>query len=108
MDHAQLRQQATVVRGNQRLPAEYNAEHGHRHAQREDGDLWHALRDPHRGTPHLRCADCHIGAPASKSPRFHVMAVAVMTGHGASGMLPLLPATATRDPDRVAVVGLHE
>jgi len=47
-----------------------------------------------------------IGTPASQYPGLHAMAVSVLTGHGDTDFLNLLPATIAAD--RVALVGLHE
>src|SRR5215831_5133105 len=46
-----------------------------------------------------------VGTPASKYSGYHAMAVAVLTGHGDSEVLGLLPAAL--DASRVALVGLH-
>jgi arginase len=46
-----------------------------------------------------------VGTPASHYSGYHAMAVAVLTGHGNSEGLRLLPATI--DPRRVALVGVH-
>jgi len=45
------------------------------------------------------------GTPAGEYPGFHAIAVSVLTGHGDSDVLALLPATVPAD--RVALVGLH-
>jgi arginase len=47
-----------------------------------------------------------IGTPASEYPGYHAMAVAALTGHGDPDVLAMLPAT--MDPDRVALVGVHD